>query len=161
MQSSIRDISINSSEMVVLPLGHCERLIRAIYWLGSGASCLTISLFLIRVNCVFFASRRAKMLFTSLWTLASLSLLCFPLSNIEIAQNVGGICVVSSLDRLRSIPSFTIGVFDMTIFISISYRITEQCTNRAWWERYITFFTGTQTGATSRALVRTGQLYFV
>ena len=151
------------TKIVVLSLDHhtCNRMIRATCWLGSGAACSSTLLFLLRVNCVFFDSRRARMLFTALWILASLSLLSVPFSYYDSARGPDGLCIVLSLSRFVSIPSFTIGVFDMTIFISISYRITEQCTNRAWWERYITFFTGTQTGATSRALVRTGQLYFV
>ena len=147
--------------MVVLSLEHCDLLIKLACWLGSCAGCLSTLLFLFRVNCVFFDSRPAKILFTSLWILVSLSLLCIPLSYTGSSQEPGGLCVVSLLRRIGSIPSFTVGVFDSTIFISISYRITTTFIHQTWRERCITFVTGKPVGSMSRALVRTGRLYFL
>ena len=147
--------------MTVLSLAHCDRLIKLACWLGSCAGCLSTSLFLLRVNCVFFDSRPAQVFFTSLWLLVSLSLLSIPLSYTGSAQEPGGLCVVSLLRRLGSIPSFTVGIFDSIIFISISYRITSQFIHRTWREKCITFITGTGIGPMSRALVITGRLYFM
>lgn len=151
------------TKIVVLSLDHhtCNRMIKATCWLGSGAACSSTLLFLLRVNCVFFDSRRARMLFTALWILASLSLLSVPFSYYDSTKGPDGLCIVLSLSRFVSIPSFTIGVFDMTVFISISHRITAQCINHTWWKRCITFFTATEIGLMSRALLRTGQLYFL
>ena len=160
---AVSKVSNNLVKTVVLSLRarDCDRLTKVICWTGSGAGCLSTLLFLLRANCVFFDSRRARTLFTSLWILASLSILVIPFSYAGYVQEPAGTCFVSLQRRLASIPSFTVGVFDLTIFVSISYRVSLQCINRTWWERCTTFLTGTHTGSMSKALIRTGQVYFM
>ena len=153
----------NSSIMVVLSIEHraCGRLIKGVCWLSSVACCLSTLLFLLRVNCVFFDSRRAKALFTSLWILVALSLLVIPFTYAGYAQEPDGLCIITSQRILGQIPLSTIGIFDLVVFVSISHRITTQCVTRTWPEKCIAFFSGIGIGTISRALMRTGQLYFV
>ena len=118
-------------------------------------------LFLIRVKCVFFESKQAKIFFILLWVVTSVRLLVVPFSFTESMETSNGLCIVERLSRLGSIPSFTIGVFDVTIFASVSYQIIVQSATLSWQERVIAFFAGIHIGPMSKALVRTGQLYFL
>ena len=149
--------------MVVLSLDYrtCGRLIKSICWPGSGVGCLSTLLFLLRVNGVFFDSRRAKALFASLWIVVTLSLLVIPFIYAGTTQGSSSFCIVSSRPILGLIPLSTISIFDLVVFVSISHRITVQCVNLTWRERCTAFFTGAATGSMSIALIKTGQLYFV
>ena len=53
----------------------------------------------------------------------------------------------------------TIGVFDVAVFLSISYRIITQDPMSSLEEKIITFLTGKGLGQVSKLLLRTGQLY--
>ena len=76
-------------------------------------------------------------------------------------ETLNGLCIVERLRRLGYIPSFTIGVYDVTVFVSVSYRIVIQSAALSWQERAATFFAGIHTGPMSNSLIRTGQLYFL
>lgn len=158
LRFSVKETKLHYS---VLPLKNCNRMLHAVCWLGAGASILSTLLFLLRVNSVFFDSKGAKRMFTILWGATSISLLVLPFSFTAETSELDGLCIISSLSRLGSIPSLTVGVFDLTIFISISYRIMTQDTTISVRKRFVAFITGTNIGPVSKALVRTGQLYFL
>lgn len=136
-------------------------MIHATCWLGAGAGSFSTLLFLLRVNSVFFDSKLAKLTFSLLWGLTTISLLVLPFSFTAETSELHGLCIITNISRLGSIPSLTIGVFDFTIFVSISYRILAQDPTLNFRERVIIFFTGTNIGPVSKTLVRTGQLYFL
>ena len=61
------------------------------------------------------------------------------------------------------IPTFAVALFDTIVFFSISYRTTASYRQNGGWMRCKRFFRGSDTclGPFSRAILHTGQLYFL
>lgn len=73
----------------------------------------------------------------------------------------GGLCVVATVSRLGVIPSLSIAVFDLCVYLSISYRTINFRATPNKWAACKAFFTGENTGTITKALLHTGQLYFL
>ncbi|KAK7685229.1 hypothetical protein QCA50_011592 [Cerrena zonata] len=146
--------------VAVVPLKDCNDMLRAKCWFGAVAANLSTLLFLLRVKSIFFDSKRAKVVFSTLWGVVSISLFLLPFSYTGTTSQPGGLCVISSLSRLGSIPSLTVGVYDLSVFLSISSRIMALDTAISFKERLVNLSKGRNMGQVLKSLVRTGQLYF-
>ena len=124
---------------------------------------LTTLLSLFRVNSVYHNSRAYKVVFSVLWFTTAVGALCIPFSFTAASAEPQKQCVIASVDRLMLVPAFALGTFDVIVYLSISYRMTDfySCMQRRGWERCKQFFTGTDTGPISSTLLHTGQLYFL
>ncbi|KAK7685233.1 hypothetical protein QCA50_011596 [Cerrena zonata] len=105
---------------------------------------------------------RLKIFLTILWSCASLSIiLTIPSSISGIRAQPIGLCNVARIDKAATVPSITVAIFDLTIYIMISYRMlpSPSCRTKGRWNTVKAFFTGSTLAPVSRALLRTGQIY--
>ena len=137
----------------------CKKMLQLSCWLAVIAGSSSTLLFLLRANSVFFDSRWARSAFTLLWVISSISMVSLPFSFSGGHSEVAGCCMIVSFDKPGTIPSMTIGVFDVAVFLSVSYRIITQDPMSSLEEKIITFLTGKGLGQVSKLLLRTGQLY--
>lgn len=146
--------------LVVVPVGDCDAMVRVVCWCGSITACLSTLLFLLRAQCVFFNSPSCKIFLSVLWISAALStLLTIPSSISGTRALPVGLCNVARIDKVATVPSITVAVFDLTVYIMISYRMLPPCRNSRRWNTFKMFFTGSQLAPVSKALLRTGQIY--
>ena len=94
-------------------------MLHIVCWLGIGGCILSTLLFLVRVNSVFFDSRQAQMMFTIVWATMSASLLVVPFSFSAATSDMDGLCIISSVNMLSTIPSFTVACFDISVFVAV------------------------------------------
>ena len=121
----------------------------------------TTLLFLFRANSVYHDARFAKIAFSLLWSTTAVSALCVPFSFTAARATPQRQCVIIFVSKLIVIPSAVLVIFDTTVYISISYRMTTFWVPCSKWTRCKAFFTGTGSGPISSALLHTGQLYFL
>ncbi|KAK7692644.1 hypothetical protein QCA50_004277 [Cerrena zonata] len=139
---------------------NCVNAFRALAWMGAFALPTNAALFLLRVNGVFGHSRLATFSFVFLWlsTFASLTL-PFGARPINIDHSL--FCTIGSSDRYGGAGFITLTIFDTIVFVSITLRIlsfTAKTTWRAW---LYAFISGRGIGHVSRAILQTGQLYYL
>ncbi|KAK7685239.1 hypothetical protein QCA50_011602 [Cerrena zonata] len=145
---------------IVLPRNNCVTPTHVVTWLGTAAAWLSTLLFLFRVNSVFYNLKPARIFFTFLWFIAAIGCLVVPFSFTAAPVQPGGLCVVATVSRLGVIPSLSIAVFDLCVYLSISYRTINFRATPNKWAACKAFFTGENTGTITKALLHTGQLYF-
>lgn len=149
----------------VAPLGAngCNILVHVISALGTSTTCLGSSLFLIRARSVWSESERAKWVFNILWFLAIAGgISTAPFSFYGTSVEPSGLCVVPKLKQIEAVASLSVAVFDTVVYVAISYRVIyyhERAPSR--WAQIVAFFRGSETGPMARALLQTGQLYFL
>lgn len=91
---------------------------------------------------MFFDSKPAKICFWILWFITAITALVIPLSIDGAPIRHGGLCVVSSLSNLGNIPPITFALFDLTMYVSISYRIISYASLEGFREEFWTFSPG-------------------
>ena len=136
-------------------------MVHIISALGTATTCLGTYLFLKRAS-VFFQSKWAKAVFTVLWFVAvggvvSTTPFSFYGDNVE----PGSLCAVSKVSKTESVGSLCVAAFDITVFVTITYRVLEMERQMGRWAAVKAFFIGTKAGSLSRTLLVTGQLYFL
>lgn len=147
------------------PLGprHCNVLVHIISSLATATTCLGTYLFLVRVKSTFFQSKPAQYMFSLWWFLAVVAVVAtvpFSFSGTSIMEN--DLCAISRAGRLEAVGCLTVASFDCAVFVSISFRVISldgQCMGR--WAMVKAFITGSKAGPISKALLRTGQLYYL
>lgn len=148
----------------VAPLddSHCNTLIHAITGLATATTCMGTYLFLKRARSVFFHSKWARAVFTALWFIAVGGVISTtPFSFYGASVNPTGLCVVSKVSKIESVGSLCVAAFDITVFVTISYRVLVMERKLGRWAVVHAFFFGAKAGKVTRALLRTGQLYFL
>ena len=154
--------STNSNfAFLVMPLGNCDIFLRVISWLSIASLISCSTLFLVRVCSVYHDSKKARILFCLIWLIKGIGSLVLPFSFAAAPLGPSGPCALSSVTELAFIPILVIDVFDTVVFVAISYRAINFYTMRTHWQRFKAFFTGTEASPVYKALLRTGQLYFV
>ena len=143
------------------PLNDCMTSVHIATWLSVFAGWCSTLLFLFRVNIVHHNCRSARLFFISLWLGAAGGFLITPFSFKHAPVGPGGLCIVTYIDRLQILPSLTAGLFDGAVYISISYRMINPYANQNVWMACKAFFTGVNSSAIAKALLRTGQLYIL
>lgn len=108
--------------MTPLSSTKCNCLVHILSTSGAIAICFGTFLFLAWVRGVFSHSKRAKVLFTILWVLAILgvlSVILFSFSGTSVPPK--GTYAISCVGKFEVVGSFTVTVFDLAVFLSISY----------------------------------------
>ena len=120
-------------------------------------------LFLFRVNGVFYGSSRAKVFFTSMWLFAVFSALVFPSHYTAAAPTPPhALCAIASAKRFAFLSLVPIAIFDWVVFGAISIRVIMVFAPQNHWRGMCrAFITGADIGVVPRALLRTGQSYFL
>ncbi|KAK7685195.1 hypothetical protein QCA50_011558 [Cerrena zonata] len=149
---------------VVVPLGNyrCNIIVHVLSALGTLTTCLCTFLFLVRARSVFFESKRAGYAFTILWFLAVTAVLSTtPFSFYGTGVRPSGLCAVSRVGPTEAVGSISVAVFDTVAFTSISLRVLSLDGRvRSGWAMFKAFIIPSNAGPVSKALLRTGQLYF-
>ena len=138
----------------------CGTAFQIVAWLGTFAAPLNASLFLIRANSVYHDSRRARVIFTFLW-LCTLTSLAAPWGFHGVKIGPTSFCIPAGFGKFDGVPFFLITIFDTVVFISISLRVLSLSLANNWRDRMRTFASGRGMGTVSRALLQTGQIYYL
>ncbi|CAL1707946.1 unnamed protein product [Somion occarium] len=117
-------------------------------------------LFFIRVRGVFLDSRKISAGFLVLWLL-TLSALSEPFG--FQASHIGPTpyCIVVNVSKFTSIGFITVTLFDTSVFVGITLRMLSFSFENTWRGRLKMFLSGKGMGHVSRALLQTGQLYYL
>ncbi|KAI0077951.1 hypothetical protein K474DRAFT_1570555, partial [Panus rudis PR-1116 ss-1] len=145
----------------VAPVGDCHALAKAIGWCGAFGIALNSLLFFFRVRAVFNNSKPLIALFAFLWlsTLAGGLTAPFGVDGIHIGTTRN--CVNSNVKEYSSAGMVAVAVNDTVVFIAISIRLLTHSLASTWSERVTTFLSGRRMGSMSKALLQTGQLYYL
>lgn len=149
----------------VAPLGtkHCNIFFHFLGALGAATTCLGTFLFLIRVRTAFYDSKRIQIIFSIWWFLAVagiISTVPFAFSGGSLEEN--NFCIITKTSQFEAIGSLPTGGFDSAVFVSISYRVLSvDGYAGGLWAMVKAFFNGSEAGDTSKALLRTGQIYYL
>ena len=130
-------------------------------WLAVTATWLSTLLFLFRVNVVFLDFKPARCMFVLLWATAAIAAGFNPFFFTAGSTQPTNLCVVTFSNKLRLIPPLTVAIFDNTVYASILYRTINFYAPHNKWARFKAFFTGRDTGPVYKALLRSGQIYFL
>lgn len=128
--------------------------------LGSTTTCLGSYLFLVRARGVFFQSRKARNAFSILWLMMAIGVVSTtPFAFLATSVEPHGLCAVSHVSPAEAVVSIAVSIFDTAVFIAISYRAVTFHGSASISIK--AFFRGLNAGPISRALLETGQLYFL
>jgi len=146
------------------PVNDCQRLVTSIGWCFALAMPLNSLLFFFRVRAVFNQSRGVVMFFAFLW-LCTLSCFSDPFA-IQGAVHVGttSICVETSVKSFSSAGIVIVSVHDTLVYLAISLQLTLdnlEYTSPSFKDYVKVFFSGRGMGQISKALLTSGQLYYL
>lgn len=155
------DVTLQPS--LVIPLVNCKVLMYTVGWLGAVAGWLSTSLFLFRVHGVFYEYLPARLFFSFMWFSAVICIIVLP------SQYTGAtptpphaLCAVHSVKRFSIILLFPVAIFDWLVFVAISIRVVRIfAPHNHWRDMFKAFATGRGMGIIPKALLRTGQFYFL
>ena len=139
----------------------CNTPLHAVSWLSVASLFSCSTLFLVRVCTVYHDSKKARLFFCIIWLIRGIASLAIPFSFTATPVRPGGPCTLSLVPKRLLIASLTIEVFDIIVYVAISYRTINLCTMHTRWQKFTAFFVGTEAGPVYKALLRTGQLYFM
>lgn len=72
------------------------------------------------------------------------------------------LCAVSRAAKIEAVGCFTVAAFDCAVFVSISFRVISfDGSPMSGWARAKAFITGSKAGPIAKALLQTGQLYYL
>ena len=139
---------------------NCSTAVRVVALFGALSAPLNALLFLLRVVGVYHHSRLVMCGFTVLW-LSTLASIVAPWgykgSNIGPTQY----CIPEGTAKYNGVSFVLLTVFDTTVFLAISFRISTYGMADNWQGRMKAFVTGNGMGNVSKALLKTGQLYYL
>ncbi|CAL1694472.1 unnamed protein product [Somion occarium] len=129
-------------------------------WFGTCAIPSNSLLFFLRVRGVFFHDRWIVAGFFVLW-LSTLSALVEPFGFKTGHIGPTPYCLIADVAKFTSAGYIAVAIFDTSVFVGISLRMLSNSIEQTWRGRFKMFFSGRCTGKVSRALLQTGQLYYL
>ncbi|CAL1702868.1 unnamed protein product [Somion occarium] len=135
----------------------CNVVQTAIGWFGAFAVPLNSLLFFLRVRAVFLGSRIALAVFGFLW-LSTLTSLTMPFGT-KLGSTI--VCGIGNVKPYTSAGYITLAVFDTTVFVAISWQILSMNLAETWRQRVRSFVGRDNMGQLSKALLQTGQSYYL
>ncbi|KZP10010.1 hypothetical protein FIBSPDRAFT_1051548 [Athelia psychrophila] len=140
------------------PTGHCAQLVGWPLMCVATRTTCTSFLFFLRVRAVYLRSRSVTALFGILW-LITVILTIF--SYVSVRAGDTPYCLNFHIQHF-TYPSISTFVYDTFVFIAISYRLTANAaTEQSWRARLQSVVTGKGLFSISRALMISGQLYYL
>lgn len=145
----------------VTPVNHCHILAKTIGWFGAFALPCNSLLFFLRVRAVFRYSNTVRLAFTLLWSTTFLALtIPFSVDGTHIGTTMS--CVNSQVKLLSSAGTVATAVFDTMVFLAISFRLLQLSLTDNWRDRFFkSFFNGEGLSWVTKAVLHTGQLYYM
>ncbi|KAK7679047.1 hypothetical protein QCA50_017991 [Cerrena zonata] len=146
---------------VAAAVNNCHILAKTIGWFGAFALPCNSLLFFLRVRAVFLHSNIIVFGFLILW-LSTLSALTIPFTVNGAHIGTTKSCINSEIRKLTSAGTVATAVFDTMVFLAISFRILQLSLRDSWKDRlFKSFLSGEGLGWVSKAVLHTGQLYFM
>ena len=174
---------------LVASVEHCQALVYLLASFAIPGMCCTSLLFFYRVRAVYGNSRVIALVFGFLWTITFGASFLFPFSaasgvsrltsmpsNLLLAnvaftcrfipfnQHIGPTkrCIVTSERSYTFLPVIANAIYDTLVFIAISYRIVSYMgIGDGWRARTKSFFTAEGLPRLSKALLQSGQQYYL
>lgn len=149
----------------VLPPDNCHQgqLTTAIKWLVSLSIPCNSWLFFARIRGVYTHSRAVVALFALLW-LSTFASFALPFTwTLSVVHRGARSCSVNTNNRryLGAVPFIVLVVFDTAIIIATSFRMAPHDVSRGWRGRFRSILVIRNAGRVSKALVRSGQVYYM
>ena len=145
---------------------HCQALILAVGCLAIIIATLTSLPFLLRIRGVFNDSVLVVSFFSILWTILFLSALVLPLGIGAAHVQPVNMCLITRVARYTILLPIVLLLHDTCVFVAISAKLTTYP-----WRggkatvtltgHLISFFSGRGKEMISRAVLKTGQLYYL
>ena len=135
-------------------------VIKAVTWIVAFALPANSFLFFLRARGVFFQYPVVKWVFFALW-LTTFTSITTPFAFEAVQLGPTRWCINSVVRGYSAATFVTIFVFDTTVFLAISFRISTYGMADNWQGRMKAFVTGNGMGNVSKALLKTGQLYYL
>lgn len=140
---------------------NCDTLLKVAAWLLAVSTPCNAFLWLIRIRAIFAHSRRTICTFTLLWgtTFASiLTPLNFVGGQFILANRI---CLVQETRVWAAIGFITILAFDTAVFITITAKVLSVNMANTWSDRAKMFFGRKHLGSLSKALLHSGQQFYM
>ncbi|TCD61989.1 hypothetical protein EIP91_007653, partial [Steccherinum ochraceum] len=144
----------------VAPVDNCHALAKAIGWCGACALPLNSLLFFFRIRAVFSQNTPVIAFFFFLW-LATFSAISAPFGVDGTHIGTTRFCVNSDVQSFSSAGIVVGAVHDTLVFLAITTRLVMFSLADTWVERFKAFLSGKGMGNVSRAVLHTGQLYYL
>lgn len=109
---------------------------------------------------MFYDVRPVCVIFTLLW-LATFASFTAPFTFVGVHIGPTKECILRSVEKSTSAGFVAIVIYDTMVFIAISVRLLLDNPADGWIARIKLFFSGEKMGYLSRALLQTGQLYYL
>ena len=148
----------------LIPNNDCQKIVPIAEWFMVLSMVLNSLLFVFRVRAVYLNSTKVTVIFGILW-LTTLSQLLPPIASELNITDVGEINDCAAILEMKSwvVTGFIFtAAFDTAVFIAISMQVLGFTGNiRTWKERASSFIHGKELGNITRAVLQTGQLYYL
>ncbi|CAL1707959.1 unnamed protein product [Somion occarium] len=144
----------------VTPHEDCALAFRIFAWLGSLAIPCNCFLFFLRVRGVFLHDRWIVAGFFVLW-LSTLGSFAEPFGFQSGHIGPTQYCLIAGVHKSSSTGFITLAIFDTSVFVGISLRVISYSIEDTWRGRLKMFLRGKSMGNVSRALLQTGQMYYL
>ncbi|KZP04027.1 hypothetical protein FIBSPDRAFT_671104, partial [Athelia psychrophila] len=146
---------------VLAPTGHCAPLVVLFVTCVATRTICTSFLFFLRVRAVYLCSRSVTVLFGILWLIVA-TLNIYTDASIRAGPLTDNQYCINFQVQHFTYPSITSFVYDTFVFIAISYRLAaDAATEQSWRARLQSAVTGKGLFNVSRALMISGQLYYL
>ena len=139
-------------------------------WFAAIAAPLSGLLFLFRIRAVFHNSKLIITFFTILWVAQLGSSLVPPFGIKTVHILLVNECLCSLVARYMTVSQFASLVYDTSVFIAISVKLMSYdwqenevgvVQTETWKGRLVWFFSWQERESVSRAVLQTGQLYYL
>lgn len=144
----------------VAPLNDCQAAIQAVSWFAAFACPCNSFLIFVRARGVFYRNKIIAWGFFALW-LTTFASLTTPFSYDAVHLGPTKACINDVVKRFSAASFVAIAAFDTTVFIAISLKVSSYGMTEGWKGRLKSIFTGKGVGYVSKALLQTGQLYYM
>ncbi|CAL1708131.1 unnamed protein product [Somion occarium] len=142
------------------PIRDCQTMLTVSGWFGAIAIPSNALLFFLRAKGVFYHSRVFSAILFVLW-MSTLTSFITPLRATAVHIDPTLYCIVTGFDKKITIGFLAVGIFDTIVFISISINLSSYSSAETWKGRMFTLFSGKNMGHLSRALLQSGQAYYL
>ena len=128
----------------------------------AAASSANMFLVCLRARAVFINDRPVAHAFSILWVIASACYAALPFAVSAVRIGPSRQCIDGEMKAYGCAGVVAAAAYDTLIFAAITYRLLGfHLVGDTWSARMRAFFTGAGMGQVSRALLQTGQLYYL
>ncbi|KAK7692361.1 hypothetical protein QCA50_003986 [Cerrena zonata] len=145
------------------PENDCQKIVPTAEWFMVLSMILNSLLFVFRVRAVYLNSKKVTIIF-GIWWLTTLSQLLPPIANaLNLFEGTENNCnAILEMKPWVVTGWISTAVFDTAVFVAISMQVLGFTGGiHTWKERMVSFLNGNELGKITRAVLQTGQLYYL